>query len=262
MRYDKILFFFYAALPISIILRLIQLTFIVDSSTGFFKHEFTAFGIAILVIIFAVAIMFTVFAFLSHRSPEHPPISNPILNIVAIATAFGVFFETYILFLNSAVINFQTILLNTTSLLAILFFLGFGFKGFFNFNLPNFSYTFPCIYLIFKIMYEFTVVSALAIISESILLIAAYCSLMVFFLQFAKLYNKADREDNFRKLLAAGLVTVLFCFVQSIPFFIYGFMTSFKNIHTNIFSNITLFIMGCFVIIFLSLHYSRKNACS
>ncbi len=259
MRYEKILFFFYAALPVSIVLRLIQSIFIVDSNTGFFRHEFAAFGIAVLVIIFAVAVMFSVFAFLSHRSPEHPPKSNILLSIASFMTALSIFLENYILAPNYTVINIQTILLNITALLSILLFLGYGFKRFYDFKFPNFCYIFPCIYFILKIVLEFTVVSALAVISENILFITALCSLMVFFLQFAKLYNKADKEYNFRKLLASGLVAVLFSFVQSVPFFVYGFMTDFENIHTNVFSNISLFIIGCFVLTFLSLHFSRKN---
>lgn len=260
MRYEKILFFFYAALPLSIILRLIQQIFIVDNNTGFFKHEFMAFGITVLVIIFAVAVMFSVFAFLSHRSPEQPPKSNLFLSIASFLTALSLFLENYIVTPNYTVMNLQTILLNITALLSILLFLGYGFKRFFDFTLPGFCFLFPCVYFILKTILEFTVVSALAVISENILFITALCSLMVFFLQFAKLYNKTDKEYNFRKLLASGLVAVLFCFVQSVPFFIYGFMTGFEKIHTNVFSNITLFITGLFILTFLSLHYSRKNA--
>ncbi len=260
MRYEKILFFFYAALPVCVILRLIQLNFVIDSNTGFFKHEFIAFGIAILVIIFAVAVMFSVFAFLSHRSPEQPPKSNLFLSIASFVTAFSLFFENYFMTPNYTVMNLQTILLNITALLSIILFLCYGFKHFFDFALPGFCFVFPCIYFILKIILEFTVISALAVISENILFISALCALMVFFMQFAKLYNKTDKEYNFRKLLASGLVSILFCFVQSISFFIYGFMTDFEIIHTNVFSNTTLFIMGCFVLTFLSFHYSRKNA--
>ncbi|MBR4973683.1 MAG: hypothetical protein IKY45_04390 [Clostridia bacterium] len=262
MRFEKILFFFYAALPVSIILRLVQINFIIDDKTGFFKHEFMTFGVAVLVVIFAVAIIFSVFAFLSHRSPEQPPKSNIFLSFTSFLAAFSLFLENFVMIPNYTVSNFQLIFLNITALMAILFFLIFGFKYFFDYSFPNLCFVFPCVYFIMKIIFEFVVVSALAVISENTLFITALCSLMTFFLQFAKLYNKTDKEYNFRKLLASGSVSVLFCFVQSIPFFIHGFMNGFENTHTNVFTNITLFVMGCFVLTFLSLHYSQKNAYS
>ncbi len=258
MQYKRVIMFFLIALPVTAVLRLIQLRYIIDTKTGFFVQEYKTFGVAILALIFLVGLMFVVFSFTTHRSPDHPPLPNVFLSISSFISAFGILIETFFISTPNTV---QTFLLKIFAILTVLFFIGFGLKRFYDFSLPKFAFLLPCIYFIFKIIHEFTVISSLAVISDNILLIAAYCSLMVFLLQFAKLYNKVDREYNFRKLLASGLVSAMFCFVQAIPYFIFNFLTSFGNMHTSIQANIGLLYMGCFVITFLTSHFSRKNAC-
>lgn len=257
MQYKRVIMFFLVLLPISLVLRFLQLNYIVDAKTGFFLPEFQVFGYSILAFFFLVALMFVVFAFISHRSPDHTPEPSIVLSIASFVAAFGVFSETFLI---GVAFSAQTILLNISALLTIAFFIAFGLKRFFHLELPSFAYLLPCIYFIFDIIREFTTISALSVISDNILLIAALCSLMVFSLQFAKLYNKVDSEYNFRKLLSSGLVSSLFCFVQSVPYFIFNIISPTDNTHISFGSNLALFCIGCFVIVFIASHFSRKNA--
>lgn len=258
MQYKKVITFFLIALPISIVLRILQIRNIVDSKTGFFLPEFVFFGYFILGIIFLVGIMFVVFSFISHRSPDQAPSGNIFLSISSFIAAIGVLAKA---FLSHSSFSIQSLLLFISAIITAAFFIAFALKSFFEFELPSFTFLFPCIYFTFDIIREFTVISSLAIISDNILLLAALCSLMIFALQFAKLYNNVDREYNFRKLLASGLLSTLFCFVQSIPYFLFRIFSSVQNSHISLASNICLFCIGCFVITFISSHFSRKNAC-
>ncbi len=258
MQYKRVIMFFLVALPLSIIMRLLQLKYVIDAKTGFFLPQFNIFGYAILIIFFVVAFMFALFSFTTHRSPEHTPKHSIPLCVFSFIAAFGIFCKT---FLSNIPLSAQTLLLNISALLAIAFFIAFGLKKYFDFKLPEFTYIFPCIYFIFDIIREFTAVSSLSVISDNILLIASLCSMMIFSLQFAKLYNSVDREYNFRKLLASGLVSSLFCFVQSIPYFIFNTVSSTPNNHTSFGANLGLLCFGCFVVTFIGSHFSRKNAC-
>ena len=258
MQYKRVIMFFLIVLPISIILRILQLKYIVDSKTGFFILEFSFFGYLILGMIFLVGIMFVLFSFISHRSPDKVPCSNIFLSISALIAALGILAK--VLFSDKS-LSVQSILLNFSAILTVAFFIAFSLKRFVEFKLPSFTFLIPCVYFILDIIKEFTVISSLAIISDNIYLLSALCSLMIFSLQFGKLYNNVDREYNFRKLLASGLLSTLFCFVQSIPYFLFRIFSSVQNSHISLSSNICLFCIGCFVITFITSHFSKENAC-
>ena len=53
MKYKKIVLFFCVALPLSVLLRTLQLFFTVETETGFFKSEYKTVGFYLLVIIIA-----------------------------------------------------------------------------------------------------------------------------------------------------------------------------------------------------------------
>lgn len=258
MQYKNVVILFSIGLPVGIILRLIQLNFIVEAKTGFFSPEFSVFGYAILALFFIIALLFVISSFVTHRCPEHTPSVNIPLSISSFIAAIGVFANT---FFSKSTTSFQSALLNISAICTIAFFISLGVKAYIDFNLPKFTFLFPCIYFILDIIKEFTTVSSIAVISDNILLIAALCSLMVFSLQFAKLYNDTDEEYNFRKLLASGLVSSFFCYVQSIPYFIFNIISDTPDTHILFSSNLSLLCIGSFVSVFLFSHFSRKNAC-
>ncbi len=53
MKYKKIILFFCIILPLSVLLRTLQLFFTVETDTGFFKSEYKTAGIYLLIIIIA-----------------------------------------------------------------------------------------------------------------------------------------------------------------------------------------------------------------
>lgn len=261
MKYKKILLFFLFALPLSVGLRLAQLFFIVDTETGFFKPEFGAYGGYMLAVIFAFGILAAVFAFTSHRSPEHPPKPNIAMSISALGFAVALFYEINNEVLPATVQNWQRSLLFIMAIITGVYLVTFAVRRFINFALPAACAVIPTVYLVIRVICYFSAISPLALISDNIILMAAYLVSLVFMLNFAKLYNGVDSEYNFRKLLASGLSASILCFTQSVPHFIINFATDFKYQHTSMESNITVFFMGIFILSFIFSHFSHKNAC-
>ena len=261
MRYNKIMFFFFIALPICIVLRLMQLIYTVDFATGFFKQEFKTFGGYILLIIFGFAAASVIFAFTAHRRPEHPPCDNIFLDISGVLLALSLLSEIFTESMPVSLPMWQGLLLRISGFAAAVYFVLLALKNIFNFHLPKAMAVFPVVYMVSKIICNFSVISSLALISDNILLLSAYCSGLLFFLNYAKLYNGLDSEYNFRKLLATGLLTVLFSFTQSIGHIVINILTSNAYTHTTLISNIFILFMGIFAAIFILFHFSHKNAC-
>ena len=176
---------------------------------------------------------------------------------MGISIIYELLFETLV----PAITAWQITLLRVSGVASAVFFVCFGLKRFINLRIPSILTAIPIVYFIFRIICDFTSISALALISENLILMFAYCAVLIFLLQFAKLYNGIDSEYNFRKLLASGLAAITLCALQSIPHFILKSLTGYSFMHTSPEASISLFVMGVFIAVFLFSHFSFSNSC-
>ena len=259
MKYKKIILFFCITLPLSILLRTLQLFFTVETDTGFFKAEYKTVGLYLLVLIVAVCASLAIICFTGHRNPEHPPKINPIMALSSFLAGIyivgGIFDRSF----TGVVMRWQTTLLTLFGVLSAVYFLLYGLSGFIRFKLSPILSVIPSIYFIMKIICSFTAVSSLALITDNLLVLAAYCVILIFFLSFGKLYNGIDSENNFRKLMASGLVSVVLCFTQAVPHIIINLVTDNGYLHTSNAANLSLLGFGLFIAAFTFSHFSLKN---
>ncbi len=261
MKFKKIVFLFSVALPLCIVMRLLQLIHIVETKTGFFKPEFKNEGIYMLAIIFAFAIAVVIFSFISHRAPDAPPKPNIFMSIASVLISLSILFELFTEKFPTAVHGWQIALLNVTGITAAVFFFAFAMKLFFSFKLPKICFIIPTVYLVLRLICDFTAISSLALISDNLLLVLSYSAALLFMLNFGKLYNEIDSEYNFRKLMASGLAAVILCFTQSVPHIIVNVMNEFAYNHTSMASNVNVLCTGLFIVTFVFSHFSKTNSC-
>ena len=261
MRYGKISVLFWALMPLSVVLRLLQLIFTVDTKTGFFLREYENMGNIMLIATFIFAFAAAVFPFFSHRNPEHPPKINIFLTVTSVALAFSVLLELFTETFPITVQWWLILALRVTGLASAAFFALFGMGGIVDIKIPNICSVIPVIYFIIRVICDFTAISALALISDNLILMASYCSCLWFMLNFAKLYNGIDTERNFKKLMSSAMLAVIFCFTQSIPHIVMNFATNNAYLHTSFQVNLNILLMGIFILTFMLSHFSRHNAC-
>lgn len=261
MKYKKIMLFSAIVLPINIILRTLGMLFTVELTTGFFKNEYELLGKLILFLIFFFSVLSAVFAYTSHRLPEQPPKPNRYIAAVsflmALSTLFLVLFEKQ----PEVIKPWLLISLKASGIVFAVLFVMFGLQAFIKIDINKLFYIVPTVYLIFRLICDFTAVSALAMISDNLLLLAAYGSALWFMLRFAKLYNNIENESNFRGLLASAIASVMFCFTQSIPHLVINIFTANSYLHTTFAENLHIFFIGCFILVFSLFYFSRKNSC-
>lgn len=259
MKYEKILLFSSIALPAVVLMRFLQLFFTVDVKTGFFKSEYEDAGRCLLVLIALGCAAVAVLCLTSHRNPENPPKKNLVTAVFSFITAAVTAIEILSESFAGTVMRWQSSLLMLMGLAAAAFFVAYGISLISDFTLPPISAVIPVFYFIIKVICVFTSVSSLALITDNILMLAAYCTLLFFFLCFGKLYNGIDREYNFRKLQASGFASVLLCLTQSVPHIIFNLSNGGAYRHTSNISNISLLAYGLFTAAFTLAHFSLKN---
>lgn len=262
MKYKKIMLFFSFALPLCLILRYFQLNFIIETNTGFFKQEFEHYGFYMLAVLFAFLILTAVFSFTSHRSPEQPPRPNIFMSGSALLFGISIAFEIFGESLPQNIAPWQETLFRISGIIAIIYLALFAINKFIYIPFLDKASPLLAIYLICKIIVSFSSISSLALISDNILLLCAYCVCLLFSVNFAKVYNEIDTEKGFRKLLATGLCSVILCFSQAVPHIVYNASNGFNYLHTSMEANINILFMGLFIASFIFSHFSKKNACS
>ncbi len=261
MKYKKIILLFGIFLPVAIMLRLVQFSFTIDYSTGFYIKEFESNGKAMLWVLLALIFSPSLFALFSHRSPAHPPKPNIILSLASFSVSAAIIYEMLFERFSVSVMEWQITLIKIAGILTAAFFICYGLKRFIRFKLPPICTAIPTVYFVLRIICDFTSISSLALISENLILMFAYCAVLIFMLQFAKLYNGLDSEYNFRKLLSSGLASVMLCLTQTLPHFILKTLTGYSFMHTSLAGNVNLFFIGIFIAVFLFSHFSYYNSC-
>lgn len=251
MKLSKITAFFCIGTPICIALRIFQVLFTIELKTGFYTKEYEVIGKAISAVILAFFVLLYLFCFKYYKLPEKPPKQNIALSISAIGlaavTAVQSFFDIGIT-LTSA---WQIIIIQIIGIIATLYFIWFAISKYINKTVSSLIHIIPCIFMILRTVFVFIDTSDLAHITDNLLIIATYCVVMVFFVNFAKFYNGVDSDKNFKKLLASGLVSVSLCFTQSIPHIVVNILSNNGYLHVSHIANISVLVMGIFILVFL-----------
>lgn len=261
MKYKKILLFSGIALPVCLGLRFLQLFYIIEAETGFYKPEFKNFGLYILILIFGFVAATVMFSMFTHRRPDKLPQINLGLSLSSFLLAGAIVFELFsqkVLFGNAV---WQVVFLKLFGILSAVWLVLFGLKGFFNIKIPVMTSAVLGIFYVMKIICNFASISSLALISDNILLIGSYCFILLFMMNFGKLYSGLDFERGFKKLMATGFGSVILCFTQSIPNIVYNLVSGGNYNHIAQATNINLLITGIFILVFVLSHFSHKNAC-
>ena len=184
MKLNKIMFFFILALPISIVLRGLQLLFTVDYVTGFYYGSKETVGIILLILILLSAFFMGFFARQVFTRPENSPKASIFTSLFSLLVCGAIFNENFIQAFPVSALPWQIAILKITAVLISVYLLCVPLSLIFKFQIPPLLSVCPIIYLLMKIICDFTVVSKLAFISDNILMVAAYCLILLFFLNF------------------------------------------------------------------------------
>ena len=206
-----------------------------------------------------MALLSAIFANTYYKDPENPPLKGKILGIVSFLPALAITFEIFARNNMIVVVPLQAMLLKISGIAAAVFFVLYGLSKFHNTQPPAMLSILPVIYIIIRIICDFASISSLAIISDYIFLISGYCIVLLFFINFVKLYNKVDTEYNFRKIFATGLASSLICISQSIAHLLINIIHSGSYNHVPHTSNISMLSLGIFILAFVFTHFSERN---
>ncbi len=253
MKLNKIMTFFCIGMPICVILRIFQIVFTIEFETGFYIDEFSTIGKMISFVIACFCVLLYLFCLKYFKAPEHPPKNNIALTVTSIGLAAATIAQAFFDNVFGLVPFWQIALIRIFGIITAGYFVAFSLSKRVAFS--PILHIIPCVFMILRTAFVFINTSALAYITDNVFLIATYCVVLVFFLNFAKLYNGLDSDSNFRKLLASGLVSVNLCVTQSFSHIIINIASGNRYLHVSHIANISVLLIGAFILVFIFSHF-------
>lgn len=259
MSFNKILIFFCAGLPLCTAARVLQIALTLDRQNGFFFEQYKVLGMALTAIIALVCVFIAFCGFKAYKTPKQPPKANIALVVLSALIAISLVGEALNLSFPMTITNWQIGVIRISTVICAFYFAVLAFVSLANKKLNPLMHIVPIAYSVVKTIFTFIGVSSLALTSDNVFLMAGYSLLMLFFINYGKLYNGLDSELNFRKILATGMTAAIVCISQSAGYFLVNVFASEKYLHIPKSSMITLLLLGVFIIIFTVSHFKENK---
>ncbi len=246
------------ALPLCTLVRITQIIFLVEHSNGFYFAGGDLVGNLCLVLIALICAALAFLTFQIDKISVALPKKDWVLSAASFIVAITLFIELFAENMPMTMLAGQVLLLKLVTAFTAVYFLVVALKSVIRFKVPPLLHIMPIIYAIIKTVFSFINLSSLALISDNVLLLASYCSLMLFFISCGKLYN-GIKEKGFKKYLATSVVTIVITITASLPNLIINIFGKEPYIHTNTNVLITLLAFGIFAIVFTYKILNKKE---
>ncbi len=248
-----------AALLVCILIRVLQISFLIEYSNGFYFVGKEFLGNLCLVLIALVCAALVFFAFKAEKITIALPKTDWLLAVVSFIVSITLFCELFGENMPMTMLATQVLLLKLVTAFTAVYFMVFCMQYVMGFKMPPLLHIMPIIYAVVKTIFTFINLSSLALISDNILLLAAYCSLMLLFISYGKLHNGIEEKRGFTKFLAISCVSAVITITASVPNIIINLFSKERYIHTNADVLMTLFAFGVFAIVFICKSVSKKE---
>ncbi len=216
MKHRHILNLLWIALPICIILRLIQLVFTIDSSTGFIRQQYSEISALISFVVFATITALCVLAYFAEGISKTKDELHPLVAVTCVFTGGMYVYETVTS--TASLGSWHGILLVFLSLLSAFVFIAFGLKNVYSYNFPSIMLIIPAVYYVVKLIKLFVSTSALALVIENIFLLFTNSALLWFLFEFASFENSfGNLQKSPKKIFVCSIATAMLCAVTAFP---------------------------------------------
>lgn len=256
MKFGHVMLFFGISLPACVLLRVMQLRFAVEENTGFIIQNLSSISAFIMAVIFIAVLMAAVLAYTAKATVKESSGIRPGLSVASLAVSASVIYEFVEVVGATAVNMWYDNLFVVLSLAAALFFIAYSVKNIYDYPFPSLLYIIPALYMLAKLVKMFISISTLALITDNIFIIFGYCAILLFWLYCSKAVNGIETEKSQKKMLCAGLVTVMLCVVSSVPPIVVTAFGGGKFVHAGVTEILFLLFMGLFILVFIIYNFS------
>ncbi len=259
MKFKQILTFFLIVFPVCVCSRFLQILFVEDPTTAFFRPDFVLIGNILSALIIVSCLGVIILSCACYERPEKKLYPNVPLAISSIILGVGIGYEILTETFTATIKIWQISTLDILGIFSVVFFILYGVKVIMNFPLPKLFAIVPSLYFIMRLICIFTSISAISLIVDNVITLASHCFVLIFMANFAKLINGVDSDKNFKKIAASGLCATLLCSVDAIPRIIFILGDKGNYIHSSVSSPISVLLYGLFIFSFSLCYFKTEK---
>lgn len=247
-------------LPVCALLRIIQIYFTIEGTTGFIKQQYKTISVLITVIICAATAALGLLAATLEGMRKNDYKQRPFFAIVCALTGGMFFYQTVAGATQITNGTWYNLLLALLSLMSAFVFVVYGFKNIYDFELPALLYVIPVSYYIVKLISIFVSTSELARVTENVFLIFTNGILLWFMFEFASLEGEVGNlAKKPKRLFASGLSASVLCCVVSLPKLIVVPMKKITLTSGDISESLLALSMGIFILTYIICNFVNNN---
>lgn len=241
-----------------VFLRTEQLTYTLESETGFVKPQYSAQNTAILIAVFFAVVVMGIIASAVKVTKKNFKIVGARMFLPSILLAISYVCDGINFLSLQSVFGWQNILSSALGILSAVFFVAYGAQAVFGFKINGTYFIVPVIYSLFNLISIFVSTATIAIISDNILVLLTKSAQLLFMLEFAKTANGIGNTKNHKKFAAIGAVAAMLSLISSLPQIIILITGGAYRLHQGLSSVIADCLTSVFIIVLLTFYF-REN---
>lgn len=253
MKHLKLFIFSAFAFVSVVVIRCLQLVFLTDTKTGFWVEGMEDIGTATAVLTAVIIGFAALMVYLSKKVSIDPiPTASPFVGCAAIMAGLAHIIEPFIS--NAKLTSVPPFLVGLRIafiMLAGVVFVIIGVNILLEKN-PHFGLSVVLILSsVVRLMSTFVSFTGMSNISENTYDVLMLVMNLIFFYMFSKAICGLSRSNNYRKLIASGVGTVLFTAASALPNLIVSFFVKATFAHKPIDSPVTGIFISLFITVYL-----------
>ena len=259
MKFKYIFWFFLITLPVCVCSRFLQILFVEDPATAFFRPGFELYGNILSALIIIACVGIIILSLACYEKPMRKPKSNIFVALTSLLLGAGIGYEILTESFTVKIQVWQITLLDVLGIFSCIFFFLYGIKMLIGFPMPKLFAIVPPFYFIMRLICIFTSISAISLIVDNVITLASHCLVLLFMANFAKLLNGIDSDMVFKKIAASGFTATILCFVDAIPRLYFLLNKQSGYIHSGVSSPISVLLCGLFILAFTLCYFKKQK---
>lgn len=250
---------FFISLPVAVVIRILQLLYMIEPATGFFKPEFASIGTGIGIGLGILALLFLIFSIFRNNEIRYIPKRSVSLSVLSFALAATQLAEIFSFVSGSEKFTPAAALGVLFLLGSAAFFILLGVSRVTNFSLPAAFSLFPVFLWVYQLITSFMHYTGIANISENLFDVAMLCFTLLFLLNQAKMCCGVGESKSVRWALGSGLTAALFCAVTTLPRYAVILLNHRNVLHESTMPSPVNAAMLLYIVVFLVVTFARRK---
>lgn len=260
----KIIFFLSFVLfnILMIVLRVVELKYMLNPLSGFFQDKYTAISLVIYAVGFLGCLAFGFLCYFSLRKESQnpvPPKSSFLMGCASLILSLGIFSDIGKSFLTTNDYIWADYLVVVLSFICAFIFLSWGISYFFGKKNIGILTALPIIWSVTRLILNYTRFNGIALTTENMVDVLAMAFFMMFWLYYSKLVLDIKREKSLRNLFIFGSFAATLGLVSTLPRFFVDYELRNDMLSHNPPVSFTSLSSAIFIICFLGVLYLQKK---